>query len=120
MAKNCFGCGVSLEKKRRSEYREVNNTIFCLKCYRNKTRLNQRSDENPNVEANTYSNAAKDDTKITLLFSKTNVSYKKCILCERSDRVLKRLSRDECIEVYINSTRNLFVPYGARVCSIDI
>ena len=32
------------------------------------------------------------------------------------NRSLRHLSRNECIEMYIKSSRNMFVLYGAHVC----
>lgn len=108
MAKYCSGCGASLEKKkRRSEYHVVDNAIFCLQCYRNNTRQNRHSDENLslNVHANTSTNETNNNTQITLSLSKTNYSHAKCILCQRSDRLLRRLFREECVKCISNQLR---------------
>lgn len=117
MIKCCFQCTRSLEKRSRSEYREVNNSILCLQCYRKNSRQHETSSETPNTQGNTSTNETNNDVRITLPLLRINQSRSKCILCQRTDRAMRRLSRAECIEIYIKSRRNVFVVYGARVCN---
>lgn len=103
-------CERSLEKRARSEYREVNGTFVCNYCYQGKKRPTMSSSSNEPPA--TVDETATEKQSITLPF--TQESHRKCIFgCEK--RVLSLL-REDCLQIFIQTRESVYVPYGAHVC----
>ena len=91
----------------------MDGVFFCEKCYLGRKRPRRSSSDNE-LHATVDENDTRSQS-ITLPFVGTQESHNKCVFgCER--RVLKRLSRVECLEIFIQ-TNDVYVPYGARTCS---
>jgi len=114
MPKNYFQYAWSLKKRPRIEYREWNDIVICKKYFK-KYRPSLFSAQTCNIHNsnNNYNN--NDALRITVLFARDNLSHKKCIFNYHVDRSLRRLSRNECIEIYKKS-KNVLISYRTCVC----
>ena len=106
-------CGRSLEERTRSEYHQMDDLFFCKQWYLDRKR-SKRSLPDNELPA-TVDETDTRSQSITLPFIGTQKFHNKCVFgCER--RVLRRLSREECLEIFIQ-TNNVYVPYSGRFCS---
>lgn len=111
MEKICVSCNKSLKKLARKNYYWSDEQWYCKACYQIKVKHPSSSTQSV-VEENIEQSAI-GISSVTLNINRSIISSK-CIFGCQSDRVLRRLSREECLNIYIE--KDIFVPYNARVC----
>lgn len=114
-------CNKSLEKVARYEYRKVEDSYFCVKCYR--LRYSQQLDQSaselqpalqPNISTTEGTNIQNNVIELNLPIAIND--HKKCVFGCIINRALRCLSRQECLQVFVKT--NIFVKYGAKCCII--
>lgn len=113
----CRICSKSLRKKRRSiDYHQVSDEPIeyeCVHCYRTRSHA-KPADRNADQERSTEVGVEVVENRVTINLERSISNHKRCVfLCSRSN-VLRQLSREECMEIFIKT--NIFVPYGSRIC----
>lgn len=113
MTKVCSTCGISLEKRSRTDYREVDERYYCKKCYRNLHRPEAHSSSGQDDFA-----AQQNELQPTvhLDIERSYSGHNKCVFGCSVVRSLRNLTKEECLEIFIK--KNVFVKYGARVCTV--
>lgn len=126
----CAKCTKSLTKKSKSEYHFRNDQRYCKSCYnslfsnthkRSSEVLDLDNSENGENSSKSMDNLVSDSQRcrnstIHLQVMRGHLSHQKCIFNYSPNKKtdLRRLSREECIEVYVE--KEIYVSYGARAC----
>ena len=128
----CCSCGKDLtKKKQRIDYHELcGNSIDyeCIKCYKGDSKRNNVNyrkydscettpSNSGNISSSKWSKTSSSENIGLEIGIKRSINdHKTCVFGCTDKRKMKRLSEKECLEIFIN--KNIFVPYGNKICVI--
>ena len=126
MSKICTECSKVLNKMPRSNYHKCCDVWYCKSCCQRMKHVEEATAPiNVAALSRAGANVVRNDTHGTLennsrgeviLDINRSIISSKCVFGCEAQRSLRRLSNEECLNIYI--TTNIFVHYGSRACYV--